>query len=182
MLYDEDLEDLGYVMNATRLWAHHPALVDGLFELLGHAVRAGALTFRAARHPGHRVRVHAGRLLLLAGLGRQARRARPAPRWPASVLRGDDSGLDPAERALAGWARRVARRPERDHRAGRRRRCGTPASTTRRSSRSPLFVALRLAFSTVNDALGARPDRALLDELPEAVSAAVTWGRPVEEA
>ena len=44
------------------------------------------------------------------------------------------------------------------------------------------FVALRLAFSTVNDALGARPDRALLDGLPEAVSAAVTWGRPVEEA
>ena len=45
-----------------------------------------------------------------------------------------------------------------------------------------VFVALRLAFSTVNDALGPRPDRALVDELPQPVSAAVTWGRAVEDA
>jgi hypothetical protein len=41
------------------------------------------------------------------------------------------------------------------------------------------FVALRMAFSTVNDALGARPDSALADAAPEGVRAAVTYGRPV---
>ena len=43
------------------------------------------------------------------------------------------------------------------------------------------YVALRLAFSTVNDALGARPDAALRSTAPEAVLDAVTYGRPIEE-
>jgi hypothetical protein len=42
-----------------------------------------------------------------------------------------------------------------------------------------VFVALRIAFATVNDALGARPDRTLSERAPEAVRAAVTFGRPV---
>ena len=40
-----------------------------------------------------------------------------------------------------------------------------------------VFVALRLAFATVNDALGVLPDRALLEDAPEPVRAAVTYGR-----
>jgi hypothetical protein len=42
-------------------------------------------------------------------------------------------------------------------------------------------VALRLAFSTVNDALDARPDRELGKSVPAGVREAVTWGRPLEE-
>ena len=41
-----------------------------------------------------------------------------------------------------------------------------------------LFVAARLAFSTVNDALGAAPDRELTERAPAPVRAAVTFGRP----
>ncbi|MET0323906.1 MAG: class I SAM-dependent methyltransferase, partial [Ilumatobacteraceae bacterium] len=33
-LYDEDVEELGYVMNASRLWAHLPRAQVGLFDLL----------------------------------------------------------------------------------------------------------------------------------------------------
>ncbi len=40
------------------------------------------------------------------------------------------------------------------------------------------FVALRLAFSTINDSLGARPDSQLVAGLPEEVVNAVTYGRP----
>ena len=40
------------------------------------------------------------------------------------------------------------------------------------------FVALRLAFSTVNDALGAQPDAPLAAALPPEVREAVTFGRP----
>ncbi len=39
------------------------------------------------------------------------------------------------------------------------------------------FVALRVAFSTVNDALGATPDPELLDRIPEELDEAVTYGR-----
>jgi hypothetical protein len=41
------------------------------------------------------------------------------------------------------------------------------------------FVALRLAFSTINDTLGARPDRQLRSATPEPVRSAVTFGRPM---
>jgi hypothetical protein len=39
------------------------------------------------------------------------------------------------------------------------------------------FVALRLAFSTVNDALGALPDVQLADAAPPSVREAVDFGR-----
>ncbi len=40
-----------------------------------------------------------------------------------------------------------------------------------------VFVALRLAFSTVNDALGAAPDKELVDKVPGPVRDAVRYGR-----
>ena len=43
------------------------------------------------------------------------------------------------------------------------------------------FIAFRVAFSTVNDALGARPDLALAEAAPAAVRAAVSYGRPIDE-
>jgi hypothetical protein len=43
------------------------------------------------------------------------------------------------------------------------------------------FVALRLAYSTINDALGAQPDPQLLQSLPPLVRDAVTFGRPASE-
>jgi hypothetical protein len=44
------------------------------------------------------------------------------------------------------------------------------------------FVALRVAFSTVNDALGAAPDPQLVESLPSEVSRAVTYGRPADSS
>ena len=40
------------------------------------------------------------------------------------------------------------------------------------------FVSLRLAFSTINDSLGAQPDAQLALSLPQEVREAVTYGRP----
>jgi hypothetical protein len=42
-----------------------------------------------------------------------------------------------------------------------------------------LFIAFRLAFSTVNDALGARPDRQLAEQAPAELRAAVDCGRAI---
>ena len=38
-LYDDDLKDDGYVWNVTRLWAHQPDTVNGLFDLMSQAFR-----------------------------------------------------------------------------------------------------------------------------------------------
>jgi hypothetical protein len=44
------------------------------------------------------------------------------------------------------------------------------------------FVALRVAFSTINDALGLTPDAQLEASLPPAVTATVTYGRPADSS
>jgi hypothetical protein len=41
-LYDDDMEEVGYVMNVSRLWAYQPETVEGLFGLMGRAARARA--------------------------------------------------------------------------------------------------------------------------------------------
>lgn len=178
-LYDGDRNDPGYVMNVSRLWGHHPALLDGLSALIGAATDAGALTFRQR---GVLVSACASTLgdsyCSLAWGARLAGEAGDAT--AAEVLRGDDGGLEESERALAAWARQVTRDPNAttagDVQALRDAGFGDAqilAITT--------FVALRLAFSTVNDALGARPDPELAERVPAPVRAAVSYGRPVAE-
>ena len=163
-LYDGDVDDLGYVMNASRVWAHVPGAHEVLFDLMGRAVRAGALTFRQR---GILVAACASTLgdsyCSLAWGTKLAGEA--DPELAAGVLRGDDAGLDAQERALARWARAVARDPN-----------GTTAADVAALREAglddaqvvavTLFVAARLAFSTVNDALGAAPDRELTERAP----------------
>jgi hypothetical protein len=43
-----------------------------------------------------------------------------------------------------------------------------------------VFVALRLAFSSVNDALGASPDAGFATAVPAQVRQAVDYGRAIE--
>jgi uncharacterized peroxidase-related enzyme len=174
--YDDDVAERGYVMNSTRLWAHLPALVDGLFELIGASARTAGLT---VRQRGVLVTACASALgdsyCALAWGTRLAGEA--GGDAAAGVVRGADHALDPTERALARWARRVTRDPN-----------GTgPADVQRLRDAGfddaqilaiTAFVALRIAFSTVNDALGAAPDPALADAAPPPLREAVTFGRP----
>jgi alkylhydroperoxidase family enzyme len=82
------------------------------------------------------------------------------------------------EKAMAAWARKVATSPN----------ATTPADVQALRDSGlddgqifaiTAFVALRLAFSTVNDSLGAQPDAQLAVSLPQEVREAVTYGRPV---
>jgi alkylhydroperoxidase family enzyme len=175
--YDEDVEDLGYVMNVSRLWAQLPTAQDSLFELLGKATRAGGLSLRQR---GILVTACASTLgdsyCSLAWGKKLAGEA--DPELAGAVLSGIDGPLDPQERALAGWARRITRDPNgvspEDVEALRE-----AGFDDQQIFAVTLFVALRLAFSTVNDALGVLPDRALGETAPAAVLDAVTFGRPV---
>lgn len=179
-LYDESIAQQGFLMNLTRLWAHQPALHRGLFDLVGQAVRAAKLTFRqrailivataSAFGDGYCSLAWGRKLSGVAG-----------DDVAGQVLRGDDDWLDPAERALAGWARRVARDPN-----ATEARDVQPLRDARYDDAQifaiTVFVALRLAFAIVNDALGARPDAELLATVPASVRDAVTYGRPATGA
>jgi uncharacterized peroxidase-related enzyme len=179
-LFDGDLADMGFVMNLSRLWAYQPSAQHGLGELMAQAVDAASLSFRQR---GILVTATASAMgdayCSLAWGQRLAREA--GDDVAASVLRGDDEALDPADHALARWARQVARDPN-----------GTTAQDVDALRAAgyddaqifaiTCYVAFRLAFSTINDALGTLPDHDLAQSVPGPVRDAVTFGRPIGAA
>jgi uncharacterized peroxidase-related enzyme len=179
-LYDEDLADDGFVWNVSRLWAHQPETMEQLFGLMSAAFKASGLTFRQR---GILVTAAASTLgdsyCSLAWGGKLSKASDAAV--AAGVLNGSDAELTGQEKAMAAWARKVARDPN----------ATTPADIQALRDAGlddqqifaiTTFVALRLAFSTVNDALGAQPDAQLAQSLSPEVREAVTWGRPVDQA
>jgi uncharacterized peroxidase-related enzyme len=174
-VFDEDLAELGYVMNVTRLWAYQPSTATGLFAL---ARRATALSLRqrfilvsacaSAFGDSYCSLVWAGKLADASD-----------PTTAAAVLRGADEGLSPSERAMADWARKVARDPNATT-ADDVQALRDAGFTDPQIFAMTVFIALRLAFSTVNDALGIQPDAGLRITLPPAILDAVTVGRPIE--
>jgi uncharacterized peroxidase-related enzyme len=103
------------------------------------------------------------------------------PSIAAAVLQSrDDATLETRERALAKWARKVARNPN----------ATVPADVEDLHAvglsdleifEATVFIAFRMAFSVVNDALGACPDWELAEAAPAAVRDAVNYGRKVSE-
>jgi uncharacterized peroxidase-related enzyme len=179
-LYDEDVADSGYVGNASRLWAHQPGTLRDLFELMSRAFEPSGLTFRQR---GILVAAAASALgdsyCSLAWGGKLSEAADAAV--AAGVLTGSDAGLTDQEQAMAAWARKVARDPNATTPADLEalRDCGLDDGQIFAVT---AFVALRVAFSTVNDALGAQPDAELAQSLPSEVREAVTYGRPVAQS
>jgi alkylhydroperoxidase family enzyme len=175
--YDADLASYGFVMNLSHVWAQLPEAHTRLFELLGLVGSAFSMRERG---------------ILVAATASTAGDSYCSWAWgwklteaadagvATGVLAGTDAGLTPREAALAGWARAVTRAPG-----------GTTASDVARLReagwsdeeifRATTFVALRRAFSTVNAALGARPDAELAALAPAEVGEVVTWGRPIEQ-
>lgn len=175
-----DRDQSGFVMNLTGAWSHLPDEHDALFDLMARAADAAGLDRRAK---GVLVAATAGVLrdphCSLAWGARLAEEI--GDDAAARVLAGDDAALDPRDAALAGWARRLARDPNGTGTADVQR-LRDVGFDDRQVLGLTLYTALRMAFSTVNDALGARPDRPLRDAAPAAVRAAVDYGRPTAEA
>jgi uncharacterized peroxidase-related enzyme len=175
-MYETDRESDGYVANLTRLWAWRPDVHDSFVELRRNLMRSSSLTDRdwavlvtaAAAERGDSY------CALAWGL-RLARLA--DEETAAQALVGDPAvGLTERESALADWARHVVHDPNgiTSVHVDRLREVGLEDSAIFEAT---AFVAFRLAFSTVNDALGAAPDKQLADDVPAPVRAAVSWGR-----
>jgi SAM-dependent methyltransferase/alkylhydroperoxidase family enzyme len=175
-LIEDDLTELGYVMNATRVWMHDPNAHAALFELLGHTVSRAGLS---RRDRGVLVSACASTIddayCSLAWGQRLA--ATAGSEVAAAVLSGRHHELDDRSRTLAAWARAVAGDA-----------CATgPADVEALRGLGlddaqvlavTLFVALRVAFSITNNALGAHPDSALADSVAPQVRDSVQYGRP----
>jgi len=95
----------------------------------------------------------------------------------AKVLEGLDADLSDREAALVNWSRQLVHDPNSttEFDVDRLRRAGF---SDREIFEATAWIAFRIAFSTVNDALGARPDPPLAAKVPPLVRDAVTYGRP----
>jgi alkylhydroperoxidase family enzyme len=177
-LHDEDIADDGYVWNGTRLWGYQPETVNHLFDLMSEAFTPSGLRFRQR---GILVAATASALgdsyCSLAWGGKLA--AATDAGLAAAVLSGSDEGLSDTEAAMAGWARKVVKDPNATTAADIQELRDAGLSDAQIFAIT-VFVSLRLAFSTVNDALGSPPDAKLVATLPPDVVAAVDYGRQPE--
>ncbi len=174
-LYDEDMTNDGFVWNVSRLWAHQPEAMDHLFDLMSEAFKPSGLSFR---HRAILVAATASTLgdsyCSLAWGGKLA--CASGPELAAAVLAGCDDGLTEQEAVMASWARKVVNDPNTTTSADIQRLRDAGLGDAQIFAIT-LFVSLRLAFSTVNDALGAHPDAKLVASLPPDVVTVVDYGR-----
>lgn len=174
-LYAGDLEGQGYVANLTRTWAHSPDTLGVLSYALRLATELSGLdpverslvVTAAASALGDAYCSLAFGLKLAGKVGADI---------TADVVRGDDVRLSARGRLLASWARQVADDPNATT-AEQIEELRASGLDDRQIFGLTFFVALRVAFSTVNDALGATPDATLLARVPQALDDAVTFGR-----
>ena len=171
----------GFVMNLTSAWAWRPDVFESFAALRGQLTSSSGLSKR-------------DQAVLVCATASQLQDSYCSLAWgktlaaeagaaaAAAVLTGsDDTALTARDRALVAWARKVVADPN-----------GTTSSdmVTLRGVglddcaifEATAFVAFRLAFSTVNDALGANPDWQLFNSVPPEVRSAVTYGRPPQAA
>ena len=108
--FDADLAELGFVMNAVRLWAYQPETYRRLLGLMSQVASVAPFSFRQR-----------GILVLasVSALGDSycslAWGTKLAGRFgaevPGGILRGEDETLSKPERVMAAWARQVTRNP-----------------------------------------------------------------------
>jgi alkylhydroperoxidase/carboxymuconolactone decarboxylase family protein YurZ len=146
-------------------------------DLMGQATDAASLTFRQRALLVTAAASALGDSYCSLSWGKKLA-AEAGPELAATVIRGADDGLDARERALVGWARSVATDPNAID-AGEVQGLRDAGFDETQIFAITTFVALRLAFSTVNDALGAAPDAQLGASTPAPVLSAVTFGRPL---
>ncbi len=174
---EKDRAGSGYVMNLERAWAWRPDLAEGFASLRKQLIDQTSLTPReVALLVCTTARVLGDSYCSLAwGTKLAGMRGAAAV---AEVLQGEDPPESTGrEVALRRWAEQIVRDPN-GASAMQVDNLRTAGLSDREIFEATVHVAFRLAFSAVNDALGARPDHQLVTATPPEIRAAVTYGRP----
>jgi uncharacterized peroxidase-related enzyme len=179
-LYENDRGATGYVMNLTRAWAWRPDVTEAFAELRRAVTTPSSLTPREVAVIVCATAATLGDAYCALAWG--TRLAKEADAAMAAAVLADQisDSLSARERALAGWARRLVRNPNST--------TANDVAGLRAAGLSDgdifdatVLAALRLAFSTVNDALGVAPDAQIARAAPALVREAVRFGRPSDE-
>lgn len=174
--FAEDRDADGYVNNWTRLWCWRPDLLTAFAELRASLMGASSLADRdwavlvtataSERNDSYCSLAWGARLAKLSD-----------DATAAQIIAGATApALSEREAALVDWARQVVRDPNAPT-EGDIARLREVGLGDQEIFEVTAFVAFRLAFSAINDALGAAPDKQLADAAPAEVRAAVDYGR-----
>ena len=170
-----DEAETGFVMNASHLWGWQPDTVVEFFGLLGKITKdrlsfreRGLIVIATASTIGDSYCSISWATKLTPTVGADV---------AASVLRHDDSVLTPMEQAMTAWIRRVMRGTVTT--AADIESLRAAGFDDERIFAMTTFAAMRLAFSTVNSALGAYPDWQFRNSADPEVLGAVGYGRPI---
>ena len=175
-LYQADLDKRGYVMNYNRAWAWRPEVAEAFLALRGLVTATSSLSPREQAVLTCAMASTLGDSYCSLAWGKMLAAAVDSPAAAAVLSASSSAALTPREEALAAWARKVVRDPNgttaQDVEALRAAGC-----SEKDIFEATAFVAFRLAFSTVNDALGIAPDRQVAEAAPPEVQNAVRYGR-----
>jgi uncharacterized peroxidase-related enzyme len=170
----------GFVMNLTHLWSWRPDLFEAFTALRNQLTSQSTLTRREQAVVVCAMASQLGDSYCSLAWGKTLA-AEASPAVAAAVLAPPDAAgvLTARDAALAAWARKVTIDPN-----------GTVQSdvdalkaagfSDREIFEATVLTAFRVAFSTVNDALGVTPDWQLFEQVPREVASAVTYGRAPE--
>ncbi len=177
-LYSRDIADDGYVSNFTRLWAWRPDVFDGFISLRKRLTEQAALSLRERSILVCATAAKLGDSYCALAWGTTLA-SECSPTAAAAVLQCNETPeLTARDKALAAWAGKVVHEPN-EITAEDVNRLRAAGLSEQEIFDATVFVAFRLAFSTVNDALGAQPDRQLATSAPIQVRDAVIYGRSV---
>ncbi len=174
-LYDDDIADDGYIWNSSRINAYQPDTMQSLFDLASTAFEPSGLGLRQRGILILAATSTVGDSYCSLAWGRTLADATD-PALVVAVLTGTDTGLTDQEAAMARWARKVAKDPNATDPNDIQLLRDAGLSDVQIHSIT-LFLALRLAMATVDDALGVHPDARLAASLPKEIVNAVSFGR-----
>ena len=179
-IHADGVASQGFLMNLTHVWAWRPEVFEGFAQLRNQLTGASTLSKRELAVIVSATASALGDSYCALAWGTTlAKQAQPSV--AASVLKGEESeAMTARDRALATWARRITQDPTTTTAADVQglRDAGL---SEREIVEATMFAAFRIAFSTVNNALGAQPDAQLVANAPPEVANAVSFGRPPQK-
>jgi uncharacterized peroxidase-related enzyme len=179
-VFDASAKEMGFVMNLTRAWAWRPEVFEGFAALRGQLTSNSTLAKRDLAVMVCATAAALGDSYCALAWGRILTQEAGAAGAAAVITDTADDTLSARDRALAAWARKVVSNPNGTTRedVDLLRAAGF---SDREVFEATTFIAFRLAFSTVNDALGLQPDWQLVESSAPEVKQAVNFGRQVHE-
>lgn len=175
-LYQSDIEKRGFVMNLSRAWAWRPEVSEAFLALRTLLTSSSSLSPRELTVLVCATASSLGDSYCALAWGKMLAAASDGPAAAAVLQASGSDTLTQRERALSTWARKVVENPNattsQDVEALR-----AAGLSEQETFDATAFIAFRIAFSTVNDALGVSPDWQVAEAAPPEVRQAVTFGR-----